>query len=254
VRRPSAAGTDWATLDLPGVRVLATARNQRKLRRGAHSGNHFRIALRGVTAIDEKLGELLQRIRDSGVPNYFGEQRFGRDAGNIAMARAFFSGSRLKREDRSIALSAARSLIFNRILECRVTNGTWNVIQPGELVNLDGSGSVFPVEQPDEAIRRRCGELDIHPGAALWGQGEPGSRGAIASLEKSVIAEFPDLATGLERHTKQARRATRLAVRDFTWSLQGDVLWLEFFLTRGGFATAVLREIAEYGKNGVGPT
>lgn len=246
VRRPSAAGTDWDNLDIPGVRLIASSRNQRKLKTGAHSGNEFRIALRGINTIDESLLSVLVQCRDGGVPNYFGEQRFGRNGGNIDMARAFFSGKRLKRDDRSMAISAARSLIFNRMLECRVSDGSWNCVEAGDIVNLDGSGSVFAVDDADDALHARCSALDIHPSAALWGKGQSSSGRRIHLLEIEVANEFPDLAAGLERHAEQSRRALRLAVRNMRWTLNKDVLWLEFFLMRGGFATAVLREIAAY--------
>lgn len=244
VRRPDAAGTDWGALKIPGVRILETSRNQRKLRQGAHCGNAFRIALRGIGGVDDALRVLLERCRDGGVPNYFGEQRFGRDSNNIGMARAFFAGKKLKHEDRSIAISAARSLIFNRMLELRVSAGTWNTLQAGDLAGLDGSGSFFAVDEPEQSLHDRCTSLDIHPTAALWGKGAPPRAGALSEMENRAAQEFPDLATGLERHAVQSRRALRLAVRDFNWSHDDDTLWLEFFLTRGGFATAVLREIA----------
>jgi tRNA pseudouridine13 synthase len=246
VRRPSGAGTDWTSLKIPGVQLLKTSRNQRKLRQGAHRGNAFRIALRGVPAIDEPLRKLLELCRDGGVPNYFGEQRFGRDGNNVGLARAFFAGKRLKHEDRSIAISAARSLLFNRLLELRVSAGTWNKLLPGELASLDGSGSFFAVAEPDQSLLDRCAALDIHPTAALWGKGAHGNDGARSGGELTVAQEFPELVAGLEQHADQSRRALRLAVQDFSWSLDSEVLWLEFFLTRGGFATAVLREIATY--------
>lgn len=246
VRRPSGAGTDWTALTIPGVTLLETSRNQRKLRQGAHCGNSFRIALRGVSVIDEPLHLLLERCRKSGVPNYFGEQRFGREGNNISLARAFFAGKRLKREDRSMAISAARSLLFNRLLELRVAAGTWNTLQPGELASLDGTGSFFAVDKPDQALHDRCTALDIHPTAVLWGKAAPRDGGTRSEAEQSVANQFPDLATGLEQHADESRRALRLAVQDFNWSLDNGVLWLEFFLTRGGFATAVLREIAVY--------
>ncbi len=245
VRRPSGAGTDWTSLTIPGVKLLTTSRNQRKLRQGAHCGNAFRIALRGVRVIDESLRLLLERCRSSGVPNYFGEQRFGRGGNNVSLARAFFAGKRLKHEDRSMAISAARSLLFNRLLELRVTAGTWSTLQPGELASLNGSGSFFAIDEPDQSLHDRCAALDIHPTAVLWGKGaqrdDPRSE-----AEQTVAQEFPDLAAGLEQHADESRRALRLAIQDFSWSLDNDVLWLEFFLTRGGFATAVLREIAAY--------
>jgi tRNA pseudouridine13 synthase len=246
VRRPGRDGTDWAAFQEPGVHILATARNQRKLRRGAHSGNEFRIALRGVSTVDGELRRVLERCRDAGVPNYFGEQRFGRAGSNIDAARAFFAGKRLKREQRSMAISAARAWLFNHQLERRVKNGTWNALQTGELISLDGSGSVFPIDEQEPTLRQRCAELDLHPSGAMWGKGEPGSQGAVALLEKSVANDWPDLAAGLERHAEQGRRALRMAVRNLRWSIDDEVLWLEFLLTRGGFATAVLREIASY--------
>lgn len=246
VRRPSVAGTDWGNLVIPGVRLLAISRNRRKLKTGAHSGNEFRIALRSISEVDDRLPAVLEQCRDGGVPNYFGEQRFGRKGGNIDMARSFFSGKRLKREERSIAISAARSLLFNRMLECRVIDGSWNGVEAGDIVNLDASGSVFAVDEPDDALRARCVELDIHPSGALWGKNRSGRAGRMQALEQDVANEFPDLAAGLERYAEQSRRALRLAIRNMRWSFEGDALWLEFFLTRGGFATAVLREIAAY--------
>jgi tRNA pseudouridine13 synthase len=246
VRRPSGAGTDWTSLTVPGVKLLTTSRNQRKLRHGAHCGNAFRIALRGVSVIDEPLRLLLERCRNGGVPNYFGEQRFGRDSNNVGMARAFFAGKRLKHEDRSLAISAARSLLFNRLLELRVSAGTWNTLQPGDFASLDGSGSFFAIEEPDRSLADRCAALDIHPTATLWGKTAQHGRSTRSEFERTVAQEFPDLAAGLEQHADESRRALRLAVKDFSWSLDNGALWLEFFLTRGGFATAVLREIALY--------
>jgi tRNA pseudouridine13 synthase len=66
-----------------------------------------------------------------------------------------FSGARLKRDKRSIAISAARSFLFNEILSARVTDGSWERVLPGEMVNLDGTGSVFHAEAVDETIERR---------------------------------------------------------------------------------------------------
>jgi tRNA pseudouridine13 synthase len=246
VRRATGAGTDWDALKLPGVQVLDVARNQRKLRPGAHAGNEFRIALRDLGHFDDRLQRALVACREHGVPNYFGEQRFGLDAGNVDLARAFFSGKRLKRDLRGLAISAARSMLFNATLQQRVRDRSWNTLQAGDLASLDGSGSVFAVDQPDDLLRQRCLDLDIHPSGALWGKGAPGSCGAIAEFETSVAARHPDLKEGLERHAKLSRRALRLHVKDFRWTLKDGILWLEFFLTRGGYATAVLREISDY--------
>ena len=244
VRRPSSAGTDWNSFDLPDVRILKEARHDRKLRRGAHSGNKFRIALRNVNATEATISERLGLVRAAGVPNYFGAQRFGHDGNNLKTASDLFAGKRLSRNKRSIALSAARSFLFNHILQHRVLDGSWNRLIPGECACLDGSNSIFLVEELDRELQKRCEEMDIHPGGALWGTGESACRGAILSLERSAVAPFSEYCEGLESHMEQSRRALRLAVRDLNWEMEAQTLWLEFRLTRSGYATAVLREIA----------
>jgi tRNA pseudouridine13 synthase len=246
VRRPSSAGTNWNAFDLPGVRILEQARHGRKLRRGAHSGNKFRVALRDVDVPAATINERLELIRDSGVPNYFGEQRFGRDGNNLRLASDLFAGKRLRRNQRSIALSAARSYLFNHILQERVRDGSWNRLVSGECACLDGSNSIFVVDQVDQQLRKRCTEMDIHPGGALWGRGESACGGAIFVLEQSAVAPFEEFQNGLAAHMDQSRRALRLAVRDFDWEVDAQTLWLEFRLTSGGFATAVLRELATF--------
>lgn len=247
VRRPAGSRTDWMKLDLDGIRVLEVDRHHRKLRRGAHTGNHFRIALKQLSGAHAGLDDRLTAVRHAGVPNYFGEQRFGRDGGNLGLARDLIAGKRLSRSKRGFALSAARSFLFNHILEDRVRDDTWNTLQAGDCANLDGSASIFGVAAVDDELRRRIDELDIHPSGALWGAGALQSEGDIARREISVVERFPEFMNGLaNERVQQARRALRLAVRDLNWERDGDTLWLEFFLTRGAFATAVLREIVTY--------
>ena len=48
VQLPGRADPDWSALAIPGVRVLAATRHNRKLKRGAHRGNRFRIRVRNV--------------------------------------------------------------------------------------------------------------------------------------------------------------------------------------------------------------
>lgn len=238
---------DWNEFSEDGVEILEQQRHRRKLRRGAHSSNVFKIALRSenLSTGADKINERLTVIAKNGVPNYFGEQRFGRGGGNIELCKKIFAGRRLSRSKRSIALSAARSLIFNTILDQRVTQGSWNKILPGELANLDGSGSVFAVESVDNELVRRCDEQDIHPSGSLWGDGSPRSTGEVADLESAAAESYAEIAAGLiVARMEPASRALRLRVSEFSWQIDQDALWLEFELAKGGYATAVLREIA----------
>jgi tRNA pseudouridine13 synthase len=243
VPRSPAHPADWTAFENPAIRVLEVSRNPRKLKRGVHRSNAFRIVIRGAVPAED-LGERLAAIARSGVPNYFGRQRFGHGGRNIDLALALFAGKRLKRELRSIALSAARSLLFNDILSARVLDETWDTALAGELLNLDGSGSLFECERVDDTIRQRCRQLDVHPTGALWGSGEPG--GGAADLERRVASEHAALAAGLEKAgVRMARRALRVRVDKLTWETTADRLTLAFELGRGSYATAVVREIAE---------
>jgi len=238
---------DWTEFSAEGVQILEQQRHRRKLRRGAHSSNTFKIALRAanISQHADEINERLAVIAYAGIPNYFGEQRFGRGGSNIDLCQSMFAGRRLSRAKRSIALSAARSLIFNSILDKRVTQGSWNQILPGELANLDGSASVFAVESVDDELVRRCEEQDIHPSGSLWGDGSPKSTGQVAALEEDAAAEYPKITAGLiAARMEPASRSLRLRVTDLEWQIEKDAVWLEFKLAKGGYATVVLREIA----------
>ena len=220
VRRPSAAGTAWNSFSAEGVNILTERRHRRKLQRGAHRGNDFRIALRGRGSdIDQTvIEERLEVIATCGVPNYFGAQRFGRDGGNVDLGRAVLAGKRMSRHKRGLGISALRSFEFNTALDARVRDATWNRLLAGDVANLDGTGSVFEVDAVSDDLERRCAELDIHPAGTL--------------------PELPTL------RVAAGHRSLRLRVIDLRWEFTASALWLEFRLQKGGFATTVIREIA----------
>ena len=224
---------DWNALEVEGVNVLDVCRHNKKLRRGAHKANAFRIVLRGED-IAHRAADLAQRvevIRQQGVPNYFGEQRFGRDGSNLELANAWASGKRLPRHKRGFAISTIRSFVFNESLDARVRNGTWNTLLAGDKANLDGTGSVFDVEDVDEELVRRCSEMDIHPAGELVGDGsETGPEEWLAALGKARV--------------EKGTRSLRLNVDGLELQEEDDAVVLSFKLGRGAFATSVLREIA----------
>jgi tRNA pseudouridine13 synthase len=243
----SAIGTEWLGVSGEGFEVIAADRHRRKLKRGALRGNDFAIVLRGFTGDQAALEHRLRAIAAGGVPNYFGPQRFGRDAGNLRLASSWFAGAAepADRFQRGFALSAARAAIFNAIVAERVRDGTWNRLLPGEVVNLDGSGSVFVADILDAVLEERCRQLDIHPTGPMWG-GLSSATGAAAALEQSVAARHAELAGGLGKvEVEPERRALRVRVDRLEWTIAADVVQLQFRLYRGAFATAVLHELLE---------
>ncbi len=245
---------DWRALSIPELEIVDSARHGRKLRRGALRGNRFSITLRQIRGEREALDERLGRARREGVPNYFGPQRFGHREKNLTRALALFQGEIQVRDrhQRGLYLSAARAWLFNCLLARRVSEGNWNRLLPGEVAQLEGSHSLFKVNQVDETLRQRLLEGDIHPTGPLWGRGESMSEGQVAELEQTTLEPYPVWRTGLEQAgLKQERRALRLWIREFTWEwLRADELRLAFYLPAGAYATAVLREAARVQPHG----
>lgn len=249
VHLPGKSDPDWRIDPHPDFTVLNAVRHSRKLRRGALSGNVFRITLRDLEGDPAELAARLECIAATGVPNYFGEQRFGREVGNLARAEAMFSGQEKVRDrhQRGLYLSAARSALFNAVLARRVIEGHWNVALSGEVLMLAGSHSFFTVEKVDETIQQRVTVFDVHPTGPLWGAGALCSRGAVRELEETVVATFPIFRDGLAAAgLTQERRALRLMVEAATLEcLDTRTAVLNFRLPAGAYATTVLRELLD---------
>lgn len=237
---------DWSGFPHADVKVLAATRHSRKLKRGALRGNRFVLVLREVRGDRAAAEQVLQQIASRGVPNYYGEQRFGREGGNVAQARAMFAGRRVERDKRSFLLSAARSQIFNEVLATRVERGSWDTALEGEIWSLAGSRSWFGPEPFSDVLAGRLASGDIHPSGPLWGQGEPPSQGEAGALEREIGAANDDLAAGLAAaRVDQERRPLRLLPKDLRWHWLGDdALELSFELPAGAYATVVVREVA----------
>ena len=95
-----------------------------KLRRGQHRANRFKLRLRRLHCDRTNLERRLESILALGVPNYFGEQRFGNAGDNVEQALRMFRGKRVQRGAlRGLLLSAVRSFLFNEVLAWRVRAG-----------------------------------------------------------------------------------------------------------------------------------
>jgi len=245
VQLPGREAPDVATLASDELRVLATERHSRKLQRGALRGNRFVLRLRGVVGERAAIEARLHALNALGFPNYFGEQRFGRDGGNLESARRMFAGQRVKREQRGMLLSAARSELFNRVLAARVANGSWNTGLPGELWMLDGTHSIFGPEPGPAALAERASTQDIHPTGPLWGRGALRTAVDCRAIEEETLHDAADIRAGLEQAgLNQERRALRTPARSLAWKWQDEgTLELAFELPAGSYATSLLGAI-----------
>lgn len=244
---PKKIAPDTTALQSEELRVLDAQWHARKLPRGALAGNRFELTLREVQGEVVAIEARLRTIGERGVPNYFGEQRFGRGGDNVSKALSMFAGRRVQREERGYLLSAARSELFNRVLAVRVREDCWDRGLDGEVWMLDGSRSVFGPEPWNDALAERLARFDIHPSGPLWGRGELRTQVDARALELAALDDehLRALCEGLEHAgLNQERRALRLRPDglDFAW-IEPDVLRLRFALPAGCYATTVLAEL-----------
>ncbi len=242
---PGGPEPPWSMCQGEGFRVLSWSRNRRRLRRGALSGNRFRIRIRRLSASAEELTAILRRIQCQGIPNYFGAQRFGREGNNLIRAQALLAGDEKIRcrHRRGLYLSAARALIFNQVLALRIAEKNWNRALPGDRF-MFAQGNTFFSAGVDPVIERRVAALEIHPSGPLWGAGERAD-GEAGKIEAAAVSRWPQLADGLERCTRAMRRPLRVPVTRLAWRLSAGELVLEFVLPAGSYATALIDELIE---------
>lgn len=215
---------DWTRLNSDSIQILTVSRHARKLRKGEHLANHFKIRLRDFeTDSLEIFVSKLEQVFSQGVPNYFGEQRFGHNANNLYEAQALLVDGKSYRDKqkRGLILSAARSYLFNLVLAERVRMGSWN----------------HTIE----------GDLNSVPSGPLWGRGRALVSGELMALESQVLSAWADWCHGLEHMgLQQERRALVLrpnACR-YEWK-EPQQLELTFTLETGAFATSLLQELVE---------
>lgn len=236
---------DWTVLACDDLQFLTAARHDRKLRRGALQSNRFSLIVRDLQGEIADIEPRLMRIKQQGVPNYFGGQRFGH--ANLDRAAAMFEGQlRVKdRHQRSLYLSSARSELFNRVLSHRVTAGNWNHAVAGDVMMLEGTHSIFSVTQANAEVEERVMQGDIHPTGPLWGRGELRTGLDARQIEENVLQECTSWRRGLEQaELDQQRRSLRLKVQDLKWDfISSHEVQVQFGLPSGSYATMVLREM-----------
>ncbi len=253
VRMAGRPEPDWQELERSGdVRVLQVGRHLRKLKRGVHRANRFVLRLRELRGDKDDLHQRLERVKTEGFPNYFGEQRFGREGSTLAQAREWMEtgGQKISRARRSLYLSALRACIFNTLLADRVEHANWNRVLNGDACALQGTRSLFSCELADDEIQGRAERGDIHPALPLWGKGRQLASDKRVAQQGALLALTDGAAIGLflqRMGLELAYRPARALLDDFSWQFCDDgSLQLDFTLGTGCYATSVLAELVQY--------
>ena len=246
VKFPIKRNLNWKLFGGETIQVLEAIRHPRKLRLGSLQGNRFKLRLRDVSDMPA-LKARVELIRATGVPNYFGSQRFGHDFGNLNKGIALLKGEfkERQRNKKGIYISAVRSWLFNQLLSVRIAQGLWDTVQNGAALMIHGSQSCFVEEQSSAELQQRLNKQQIHLTGPMWGRGELLTQNDAAQWEHATVDQWRDIADLLENiGLKQERRALRLCPENISLDLiDSQQCWIEFELPAGAFATSVLREL-----------
>lgn len=235
-------------LEIPGVRILEAVRHPHKLRTGHLRGNLFEIRVRGIDAIDlDQLEGTLCRVRDKGLTNRFGHQRFGRRGDNAERARELLNGEPARGDRRAhrFLLSALQAEVFNRVLEQRRL--PLDRVEPGDVAMVHRSGGLFVVEdEPRE--NSRAADFEISATGPIFGTKVKKPEGKVALLEAAVLSAHgippvDELRLPRGIRMRGTRRPFRVPVRELEWETGGGDLQLRFALPAGSYASVFVEEV-----------
>ena len=242
-----------AKLSLDGIEIIDVKRHGNKLKTGHLHGNRFRIVVRDVPD-GKSFVEKAEKIAVTGVPNAFGEQRFGKEADNAKRALAILSGEeKAPRDGRLLRLlySSLQSDVFNSVLEERVRRGTWATALRGDVLKKTDTGGLFVcTDEQQDAVRAERGEVSAT--GPLPGPKMMRAEGDVAALEDEIararLGPAYDKAFAGELG-EGTRRPLRLFVNEMRVSCNSVAnasgheetsCTIEFVLPKGAFATTVL--------------
>ncbi len=237
--------------EFPEIYVHWAKRHRNKLKPGHLLGNRFRITVVNTTPGDfERAQAIADYLRRVGVPNYYGEQRFGREGDNPQRGREVLQGRGPRdRWLRRFLISAYQSYLFNRYLARRVTEGKFTRLLGGDIAKKADTGGLFIVRDVStEQPRYERGE--IHFTGPMYGYKMWEAEGEAGVLEQAILKEEGITLQDFRRaKVKGTRRLGRIWLADL--QIEEDTaghLVFTFFLPKGAFATVVLREFLKGGE------
>jgi tRNA pseudouridine13 synthase len=189
-------------LRLPNITVQWAARHGNKLRLGHLSGNRFAIKIRGVDPMQVvKLRPVLDVLERRGVPNYFGEQRFGRRGDNDKLGATLIRG----RPEELLHL-----LLGNPDERLDADRHEFNARANFDKHDYDGSMKAWP---------RRAG-LERRILARLMKTGSPGA--AVKAIDEKLRRLW---VSALQSKLFNEVLAARIEADQFDKLIDGDLAW-----------------------------
>jgi len=249
---PVAAAEQVPLLNGAAIQVLRSELHHNKLKTGHLRGNRFNLLIRNVAPDALTRAEEIRReVEATGIPNEFGEQRFGFDGRTLELGMSLLKGTvpansipfRRRKFLLRLALSAAQSALFNDVLQRRQAQGTLQTVLPGDVMQVRASGGLFVAEDVDVEQERYDRRETVITGP-LFGPKMKSPLHAVFELEQAAL-EAAGLSRDLFRSHKKLTPGGRRPLLMFPDELHcehdPDGVRLLFALPSGSYATVVLQ-------------
>jgi tRNA pseudouridine13 synthase len=244
---PIRAEANLSKIDGNGMKLLEVRRHSNKLRPGHLRGNTFRILIRDAVGDP---ATVIGRLRQTGLPNFYGTQRFGRDGDTLQIGLDLIRktpGSRPVRNPflKKLSLSAVQSALFNAYLAKRMADGLYSRVVSGDVMGKLPYGGIFTVEDV-AAEQARFDRREIVTQGPIFGTKMFPAKGEAATREAAILSEHGfdrQSFAGFGKLVLGTRRHNIVYLDELTHETAADGVRVSFTLPAGSYATVVLREI-----------
>lgn len=261
------------SMDLPQIEVQWAERHPHKLRVGHLRGNRFEITLRDVSPMAlPEVEKTMLKLATDGVPNRFGEQRFGNKQNSHLIGKAMlkeewdvalthiqadetvqlrekqqFSSEKavdnIPHRLRKLYLSAYQAYLFNCILESRSPN--LSTLWDGDIAVKHSNGAPFLVE--DASVEQpRADAFEISPSGPIFGYKMRKPTGKVQAVEEKLLATEGVKPEAFRKvvgvRLPGTRRPLRMCMELHQVTSVEVGIRINFSLPAGGYATVVLDE------------
>ncbi len=252
-----------------GIKIISKTYHNNKIRIGHLKGNRFYIKIKKVNPTSAaKIDEALKNIKDAGMPNYFGYQRFGNDGDNHILGEKLAKGEARERNPRvkRLLINAYQSHLFNLWLSRRLEiNSLVSSFEPKEIETLLNmpNDEVVKMKKQTHPFKLISGDtMEHYPHGKLFeftGDAEDLERfnerkiTVTGLLCGSKVKTSSGLAGEIEKNFDDEINAD--GARRYAWIYPTDIegrfnpieaqYEMNFTLPKGAYATVLIEEIAK---------